>query len=90
MVLDERLLNILRCPATGQPLAHLAKRQLEALNRLIVDGNVVRDDGNPVAAAITAALITADGERVYRIEDGIPVLLASEAIHTGKLLASVD
>ncbi len=90
MALDQRLLEILRCPATGQTLARLAGHQLEALNRAIADGALRRDDGNPVAAALAAALITADGERVYPIEDGIPVLLVSEAIKPGKLFALTD
>lgn len=90
MAIDQRLLNILRCPATGLPLAQLSSRQLEALNRVIADGSVRRDDGNPVAAALSAALITVDGERVYPIEDGIPVLLVSEAIKPGTLFAAAD
>jgi uncharacterized protein YbaR (Trm112 family) len=30
-------------------------------------------------------LITADGKRVYRIDDDIPVMLADEAIAVGQL-----
>ena len=38
-----------------------------------------------MAAEIDAGLVTIDGKVVYRIEDGIPVLLADEGIGTAQL-----
>jgi uncharacterized protein YbaR (Trm112 family) len=51
----EFLLEVARCPRTGQ--------------KLLPDGD---------------RLVTEDGEYSYRIEDGIPVLLAEEATETAR------
>lgn len=78
--MDARLLDILCCPTTRQPLSPLAASALEALNRAIAAGRVRCADGHPQATPLAAALVTRDGRTVYRIDDGIPVLLADQAI----------
>lgn len=84
--MDRKLLDILVCPATRQPLALLDRRGLEAVNAAIAAGGVLRADGTPESQPLRQALVTRDHKRVYRIDDGIPVLLADEAI----LTANVD
>lgn len=84
--MDRKLLDILACPATRQPLAPLDAAGLEALNRAIAAGGVRREDGEPQDAPLREALVTRDRKRVYRIDDGIPVLLAEEGI----LVAGLD
>lgn len=84
-VMDRKLLDILACPATRQPLALLDKSGLEALNRAIADGNVCRIDEAAQAAPLREALVTRDHKLVYRVDDGIPVLLVEEAIATGQV-----
>ncbi len=84
-VMDRKLLDILACPATRQPLALLEARGLEALNAAIAAGGVVREDGSPQAEPLREALVTRDRRRVYRVDDGIPVLLAEEAIATAQV-----
>lgn len=84
-VMDRKLLDILVCPATRQPLAPVAKPALQQLNQAIVAGTVKRVDDVAQAEAIDAALITRDGKRLYRVEDDIPVLLAEEAILTDQV-----
>ncbi len=83
--MDRKLLDILVCPATRQPLARLDKRGLEAVNRAITTGAVTRVDGNAQADALREALVTRDGKTVYRIEDGIPVLLIEEGIAAAQI-----
>jgi len=78
--MDRKLLDILCCPTSKQPLALLGGPELAAVNRAIAAGAVVRADGSPQAEALTEALVTHDRRTVYRIEDGIPVLLADEAL----------
>jgi uncharacterized protein YbaR (Trm112 family) len=78
--MDRKLLDLLVCPATRQPLALLDKPGLEALNRAIAAGSVTRVDGAPQTEAIREALITRDRKTLYRIDDGIPVLLIEEGI----------
>ena len=83
--MDRKLLDILVCPATRQPLARLDKRGLETLNRAIAAGAIKRVDGTAQADAIRDALVTRDGKTVYRIDEGIPVLLIEEGIATTQI-----
>ena len=80
--MDRKLLDILCCPASKQPLALLNKAELRALNEAIAAGSLQRIDGSPQSAPIKEGLITRDHQTVYRIEDGIPVLLSDEGIAT--------
>ena len=41
--------------------------------------------GATVAAPLAEGLITSDGKVIYRIDDGIPVMLPDEAIGTTQL-----
>lgn len=78
--MDKRLLTILRCPVSHKGLSVLKKDTLERLNAAIEKGEVKNREGVQLEAALTEALITDDGKRVYPIADGIPVLLEGEAI----------
>ena len=85
--MDRKLLDLLVCPVTRQPLSLLDSRGLQALNDAIQTGGVTRGDGSPQADPVREALVTRDRRTVYRIDDGIPVLLAEEAIATTQLPA---
>jgi len=80
--MDRKLLDILCCPTTKQPLALLNKAELAALNQAIAAGGLKRVDGSLQAEAIREGLITRDHKSIYRIDDGIPVLLSDEGIAT--------
>jgi uncharacterized protein YbaR (Trm112 family) len=80
--MDRKLLDILCCPATKQPLALLNKAELGSLNLAIAAGGLKRLDGSLQAEAIKEGLITRDHKTIYRIDDGIPVLLSDEGIAT--------
>ena len=83
--MDRKLLDILACPATRQPLAMLDSRGLAALNEAIAAGGVQRIDGAPQRDAVREALVTRDRKLAYRIDDGIPVLLVEEGIALGQV-----
>jgi len=83
--MDRKLLDILVCPATRQPLAMLDKPGLEALNRAIAAGGVKRVDDAPQSEPLREALVTRDGRTVYRVDDGIPVLLSGEGLATAQV-----
>ena len=83
--MDRKLLDILVCPAIRQPLALLESAGLEALNKAIAAGGVKRGDDAPQAGPLREALITRDRRTAYRVDDGIPVLLAEEAIATAQV-----
>ena len=80
--MDRKLLDLLVCPTTRQPLALLESRALGYLNDAIAGGTVLRTDGAPQSRPLREGLVTRDRRLVYRIDDGIPVLLADEAIAT--------
>ena len=83
--MDRKLLDILACPATRMPLAMLEASGLEALNRAIANGGVHLNDESVQASPLREALVTRDRKQVFRVEDGIPVLLADEAIATAQI-----
>lgn len=78
--MDRKLLDILVCPASRQPLGLLDRAGLDALNRAVAAGTVRRVDDALQADAVSEALITDDRRTIYRIDDGIPVLLVEEGI----------
>ncbi|HWS78736.1 MAG TPA: Trm112 family protein, partial [Thermomonas sp.] len=77
--------DILVCPATRQPLSILEADGLAALNRAIDAGTVKRNDDGAQVQALREALVTRDRKTVYRVDDGIPVLLAEDAIATAQV-----
>ena len=83
--MDRKLLDILVCPSSRQPLALLEPAGLEALNRAIAAGSVKRADDTPQAEPVRGALVTRDRRTLYRIDDGIPVLLADEAMASAQV-----
>jgi len=83
--MDRKLLDLLVCPTTRQPLALLDSRDLQAANAAIAAGGVVRGDGSAQTEPLREALVTRDRKTLYRVDDGIPVLLAEEAIATGQI-----
>jgi uncharacterized protein YbaR (Trm112 family) len=78
--MDRKLLDLLVCPATRQPLALLDAAGLEQLNHAIAEGRVKRKDDSTQSEPLREALITRDRKTVYRVDDGIPVLLVEEGI----------
>ena len=83
--MDRKLLDILCCPATHQPLALLDAQALDALNRAIGADTVKRADDTVQTEPLREGLLTRDRKTVYRVDDGIPVLLAEEAIATAQI-----
>lgn len=83
--MDRKLLDLLVCPASQQPLHRLDADQRERVNAAIARGDVLRGDGRRESNALADALATRDGRSVYRIDDGIPVLLVDEALATAAL-----
>ena len=83
--MDKRLLDILCCPVSKTPVRLLTRHQLDALNAAISAGSVDTVAGVAVRGQVVEALITTDHKVIYRIEDGIPVMLPEEGIGTLQL-----
>lgn len=80
--MDKHLLEILCCPATKMAVRMARPDEITALNRSIAAGEVSSCAGTPIAAPLAEALITQDGKTLYRVDEGIPVMLVDEGIKT--------
>lgn len=79
----EKLLQILVCPETKQPVTLASEKIVSELNSRIRAGSVRNRGGDAVAAEIAAGLVRQDGRVLYRIDSGIPVMLIEESIELG-------
>ncbi|MDZ4812882.1 MAG: Trm112 family protein [Pseudomonadota bacterium] len=85
MALDSRFLSILCCPVSKRPLLALGKARTEFVNQAISRGDVQFVTGAAVTQAIQEGLISDDSKVIYRVDDGIPVLLPDSGIGTTQL-----
>ena len=85
MPVDQKLLDILRCPVTKQQVFPLTGQQLAVINQAIATGNMVHADGNAIDDPLEEGLVTENKNRVYRIEQDIPVMLEDESILTDQI-----
>jgi len=80
MPIDRKLLEILCCPVTKRPVLPLSPDKLQRLNSLIEADELQYADGSKIDGPLKEALITDNSTTIYRIEDGIPVMLEDESI----------
>jgi uncharacterized protein YbaR (Trm112 family) len=74
------LLRLLCCPENHQPL-RLAEAELVAnLNRRIAAGQVSNRAGQVLKDPLEGGLVREDGQWMYPIQLGLPVLLVDEGI----------
>lgn len=85
MPINPDLLEILCCPASKTPVEMVDGERLDRLNAAIAGGYVRYTDGAAVEAPLDEALVTTDGRTVYRIDDGIPVMLVDRGIPTDQV-----
>lgn len=85
MPISAELLRILCCPETKVPVEIVGAERLAALNAAIAAGQVAYADGSTVERPLEEALATVDARTVYRIDDGIPVMLVDRAIPTAQV-----
>jgi len=85
MSVDGKLLEILCCPVTKSPVNRLTENQLNKLNAEIETGGVHTVDGKTIETPLQEGLITESGKFIYRVDDGIPVMLEDQGINTDQL-----
>lgn len=85
MSIDKGLLDILCCPITKAPVQPLGKDRLAILNQAIEKGDVKLRDGSAVDEPLEEALITSDGKTIYRVSDGIPIMLEDQGIPANQI-----
>ncbi len=80
MPVDSKLLEILRCPVTKQPLSIVDAEKLAQINEQVSAGQVQYADGSKVEKKLEEALITENGRFAYRIDEDIPIMLQDLSI----------
>lgn len=78
--LSQELLDILCCPETHQGLELMSEHTVEKLNQLQSAGKLLHRNGKLVEYPITGGLLREDGNFIYPIREGFPVMLVEEAI----------
>ena len=79
-MIDKKLVPILVCPIDRTPLGVADERLVARINRAIAAGRVANRAERLVDQPIGGGLLRGDKTLLYPILDGIPVLLADEAI----------
>jgi len=85
MALDKRLLEILCCPVSKQPVQLLNACQLDCLKLAQASRSLTLLDGSDFSESIETGLLTRDGKIIYLVADGIPIMLADQAVATAQL-----
>jgi uncharacterized protein YbaR (Trm112 family) len=62
-------------------LRTLDGQTLDKVNAAIATGTVRNHGGGTLNTALTQALVTTDGDLIYPVRNGIPILLEEECIH---------
>ena len=84
-MIDKELLDILACPENKTPVSMADQTLVEEINRRIEKGELKNRGGSQVEKKIDGGLVREDGAFLYRIEDGIPIMLIEEAIPLGEI-----
>lgn len=81
-MISKELLEIIRCPESRQDLKLAPQDLLDRLNEQIRGRQLKNRAGTLVEQPLEGGLVRADGNVVYPIVDGIPLLLKDEGIAT--------
>lgn len=79
-MIDEKLVEILVCPATKMKLRLESVDSVRLLNEMISRRQLKTVNGIELTSQMEGILVREDGEIGYGIFDGIPNLLAEEGI----------
>ena len=78
--MDEKLLELICCPETHQPLKLVNTHLIAGLNQRIEAGTLVNRAGVKLEGKIDEGLIREDGKILYPVRQNIPTLLIEQGI----------
>lgn len=80
-MVDKKLLDILVCPETKNPLMPADSALVERLNLMIKAGRIKDRSGRQVKTLLQGGLVTKENSNcIYPVIDDIPVLLPEDSI----------
>ncbi len=80
MALDQKLLDILACPETKEPVLEADETLIARVNAAIETGTLHNRVGESVTEKIDGGLVRQDKKYLYPIRDDIPIMLIDEGI----------
>ena len=84
-MLNDQFLKILRCPVSGSPLSPAEPELLDRINAAISGGAIKNRFGDKVTKRVSDGLVNQDRSLLLVVDDGIPSLIADEAIPLDQL-----
>ncbi len=78
--MNPELLAILICPETKQKLRNATDDEISKLEAHYKSGALYDRCGNKVASAVKEGLVREDGQVLYVVDEGIPIMLTEESI----------
>ena len=82
--MDEKLLEIMCCPESHQPLDKAGVELIEDLNKRIQAGTLVDRVDEKITESIDGGLVREDGKILFPIRQNIPVMLIDQGIPLGQ------
>ncbi len=79
-MIEPKLLALLRCPLTGEPLECAEITLIERLNAAIGEGQLSDAQDQKIGQPVEGGVITVDRKRLYPICGGIPKMIGDESI----------
>ena len=80
MAIDQKLLDILACPETKEPVSLADEDMIAKINAAIEAGTLQNRVGEKVIEHIDGGLVREDRKYLYPIRDEIPIMLIDEGI----------